>query len=116
MLFDEELYSLYLVLVDDGSCVSEAFLDSDLITSVKLFDNPFTDILGSRVEVEYLVEVGMVHLAVYGFLDVCEVFHHSVLVEFVPADEEYFYLPVVSMHAAALALVAELERVGCGYF
>lgn len=32
----------------------------------------------------------MIHLALYDFLDVSEVFHHSVLVEFVPADEENF--------------------------
>ena len=116
MLLDDELYTLYFVLVDDSSCVSEAFLYVNLVSCVELFDNPFTDILGSRIEVENLVEVGMIHLAVYDFLDVSEVFHHTILVEFVPADEENFYLPVVSMHAAALAFVAELKRVGSGYF
>ena len=116
MLLDDELYTLYFVLVDDSSSVSEAFLYVNLVACVELFDNPFTDILGSRIEVENLVEVGMIHLAVYDFLDVSEVFHHTVLVEFVPADEENFYLPVVSMHTAALAFVAELERVGSGYF
>ena len=116
LLLDEEFYTPYFLFVDDGGRVAEAFYDANLIARVELLDNPFAYILRSRVEVENLVEVGMVHLAVYGLLDVREIFHHAVFVQPIPADEENFYLPVVPMHVAALALVAELERVGCRYF
>lgn len=59
-------------------------------------DNPLGQVLGRRVEVEHLVDVGMVDLAVYQALDLGEVAHHAIAVKLLgPAI--HIDLPVVAM-------------------
>ena len=77
-------------------------------------DNPLGQVLGRRVEVQHLVDVGMVNLAVYQALDFGEIAHHAVAVKlFGPAI--HIDLPVVAMQVLALALIVEIKLMAGGY-
>jgi hypothetical protein len=77
-------------------------------------DNPLGQVLGSRIEVKDLVDVGMVDLAVYQALDLGEVAHHAVAVELF-ATTIHVDLPVMAMQVLAFALIVEIKLVTCGY-
>ena len=101
--------------VDNHCRVPETLLHACLIALRKEIHQPSSDVFGSWVKVEYLVQVGMVQFAMHGFLHVRKVDNHAILVQFLAYKEE-FNLPVMSMQAAALTLVAESKRMRSRYF
>ena len=76
-------------------------------------DNPFGQVLGSRIEVKDLVDVGMVDLAVYQALDLGKVAHHAVAVQLLGAAI-HIHFPIVAVQVLALAFVVEVELVAGG--
>ena len=77
--------------------------------------NPFSQILGRRVEVKHLVDIGMVNLPMNQALDLGEIAHHAIAVEFLGAAI-HVNLPVVAMQVLTFALVVEIELMAGGYF
>ena len=65
-------------------------------------------VLSRRVEIEHLVDVGMVNLAVDHLFDQGEVAHHAVAVELL-STAIHVDLPVVAVQVLALALVIEIK-------
>ena len=78
-------------------------------------DNPAGQVLGRRVEIEHLVQVAVVDLPVDQSLDLGEVAHHAVAVQFLGTAIDVD-LPVVAVEVLALALVIEVQLVAGGYF
>ena len=82
-------------------------------------DNPLGQVLSRRVEVQHLIDVGMVDLgmvdlAVYQALDLGEIAHHAVAVELL-ATAIHIDLPVVAMQVLAFALIVEIKLMAGGY-
>jgi hypothetical protein len=73
-------------------------------------DNPLGQVLGRRVEVQHLIDVGMVDLAVYQALDLGEIAHHAVAVKLL-GSAIHIDLPVVAMQVLAFALIVEIKLV-----
>ena len=67
------------------------------------------------VEVEHLVDVGMVDLAVDQFFDQGEVAHHAVAVELF-GSAIHVDFPVMAMQVLAFAFIVEIELVASGDF
>ena len=78
-------------------------------------DNPLSQVLRRRIEVQDLVEVRMVNLAVDQAFDFGEVAYHAVVVQLFGAAI-HVDLPVVAMEILAFALIVEVELVARGYF
>ena len=78
-------------------------------------DNPTCDVLCRRVEVQDLVDIGMVNLAVNQAFDLGEIAHHAITVELFGAAIDV-NLPVVAVQVLALALIVEVKLMACGYF
>ena len=57
-------------------------------------DNPTSQILGSRIEIQHLVEVRVVYLAVDQTLDFREVAHHAVVVQLFGAAIHLLHEPL----------------------
>ena len=77
--------------------------------------NPLGQILCSWIEIQDLIDVGMVDLAVNQSLDLGEVAHHAVAVELLAATIHIDF-PVVAVQVLALALIIEVELVAGRYF
>lgn len=106
------LNSSDFLFINHHGSIAEALLHRSLIALRKEIYEPSSDILGGRIEIKHLVEIGMIHLAMHRFLDMSEIYHHAILVQF-SAHKKEFYLPVVTMQTAALTLVTEDKRMGC---
>ena len=78
-------------------------------------DNPLGQVLGRRVEIQDLIDVGVVDFTMNQTFDFGEVAHHAIAVELL-ATAIHIDLPVVAMQVLALALVVEIELMACGYF
>ena len=72
-------------------------------------------VFGRRVEVQHLVDVGMIDLAMDKLFDQGEVAHHAIAVEMF-GTAIHVDLPVVAMKVFALALIVEVELVASRYF
>ena len=77
--------------------------------------NPLGQVLSRWVEVQHLVDVGMVDLAVDKLFDQGEVAHHTIAVKLF-GTAIHVDLPVVAMKVLALALIVEVELVASRYF
>ena len=104
------LYSLFIVLLVD-SLVVLGLPDFYFIAVLDVVAYPFGDILGGRVEREYIVEILVVEGPGDFFLDAGEVRDHAVDVESLGFAVHDHY-PVVPVESLAFAFVAEVEAVG----
>ena len=78
-------------------------------------DNPLGQVLGGRIEIQHLVEVRVVYLAVDQTFDFSEVAHHAVVVQLLGAAIHIDF-PVMAMEVLAFALVVKVELMAGGYF
>ena len=106
---------LWGIVLDVGSLVVARLPNVGTVAIRDRIDNPAGQILRRRVEVQYLVDVGMVYLSVYQAFDFGKVTHHAIAVKlFGPAI--HIDLPVVTMQVLAFTLIVEIKLVTCGYF
>ena len=103
------------VVFDVGSLVVARLPHIGAVAVRNGVDNPFGQVLRRRIEVQDLVEVRMVNLAVDQAFDFGEVAHHAVVVQLFGAAI-HVDLPVVAMEILAFALIVEVELVARGYF
>ena len=103
------------IILDVGSLVVARLPHISTVAVRDSVDNPLGQVLGRRIEVQHLVDVGMVDLAVNQALDLGEVAHHAVAVELF-GTAIHIDLPVVAMQVLAFALIVEIKLVTCGYF
>ena len=106
---------LWSVVLDVGGLVVARLPHIGTVAVRDGVDNPFGQVFGRRIEVQYLVEVGMVNPAVDQALDFGEVAHHAIVVELFGAAI-HIDLPVMTVKVLALALIVEIELVAGGYF
>lgn len=69
------------LFVNHHGSIAEALLHRSLIALREEIHEPSSDILGSRIEIKHLVEIGMIHLAMHRFLDMGEIDNHTILVQ-----------------------------------
>ena len=103
------------VVLDVGSLVVARLPYIGAIAVRDSVDNPLGQVLGSRVEVKHLVDVGMVNLTMYQSLDLSKVAHHAVAVKLL-STAIHIDLPVVAVQVLAFALVVEVKLMAGGYF
>lgn len=99
---DEKVLSLLLYYI--GCNVTFAFFDIHAIAGVNLVTYPAGNVFGSRIEWQELVEIAVVKVSGDTFLDVREVYHHSVGIKFA-SPAVYCHYPVVSVKTAAFARI-----------
>ena len=109
----KSIKTLRSIVLDVGSLVVTRFPHVGTITIRHGIDDPTGQVLGRGIEVQHLVDVGMVDLAMNQALDLGEVAHHAVAVELL-ATAIHVDLPVVAMEVLALALVVEVKLVAGG--
>ena len=103
------------VILDVGSLVVARLPYIGAVAVRDSVNNPFGQILSGRIEVQYLVDVGMVNLTVYQTLDLSKIAHHAIAVEFLTTAIHVDF-PVVAMQVLALALIVEVKLMAGGYF
>ena len=88
-------------------------MDADLVAVLHVVAYPAGDVLGGRIDIQHLVDVLVVESVLDHPLDVREVSHHAVLVEFarLAIDDDN---PIVPVQGFAFALIREVEIVGSG--
>lgn len=94
-------------LVD--SYITLALLHADLVAILHMVANPTGDILGRRIDrSKDFVDILMVEGVLHNLLDMREVGHHTILVEFARTaiDRDH---PIVSVQILALGFVAERQ-------
>ena len=106
---------LWCIVLDVGSLVVARLPHISTVAVRDGVDNPLGQVLGRRVEVKYLIDVGMVNLSVNQALDFGEVAHHAIAVELL-ATAIHIDLPVVAVQVLAFALIVEIKLMACGYF
>mgnify|MGYP006964220845 CR=1 FL=1 len=57
------------LFVNHHGSIAEALLHRSLIALREEIHEPSSDILGGRIEIKHLVEIGVIHLAMHRFLD-----------------------------------------------
>ena len=103
------------VVLDVGGLVVARLPHISAVAVRDSVDNPFGYVLGRRVEVEDIIDVGMVDLAVNQAFDLGEIAHHAITIElFTPAIDVDF--PIVAVQVLAFALVVEVKLMTGGYF
>ena len=95
---------LWRIILDVGSLVVARLPNISAVAIWNGVNNPFGQVLSSRIEVQHLVEVRVVYLTVDQTLDFREVAHHAVVVQLFGAAI-HVDLPVVAMEVLAFALV-----------
>ena len=111
----KSIKTLRCIILDIGGLVVARLPHIGAVAVRDGVDNPFGQVLSRRIEVQHLVDVGMVDLAVNQALDLGEVAHHAVAVELL-ATAIHVDLPVVAMQVLAFALVVEVKLMAGGYF
>ena len=106
---------LWGVIGDVGSLVVARLPHVSTVAVRDGVDNPFSQILGSRVEIQHFVEVRVIDLSMDQALDLGEVAHHAVVVQLLGAAI-HIHLPVMAMQVLALALIVEIKLMAGGYF
>ena len=106
---------LWCIVLDVGSLVVARLPHISAVAVRDSVDNPLGQILGCRIEIQDLIDVGMVNLTVNQALNLGEVAHHAIAVELF-GTAIHIDLPVVAMQVLALALIVEIKLVTCGYF
>ena len=106
---------LWRVILDVGSLVVARFPHIGTVAVRDSVHNPFGQVLSGGIEVQHIVEVGMVNLPMNQPFDFREVAHHPVAVELL-ATAIHINLPVVAMQVLALALIVEVKLMAGGYF
>ena len=102
------------IVLDVGGLVVARLPHIGTIAVRDSVDNPLGQVLGRRVEVQNLIDVGMVNLAVNQSLDLGEVADHAIAVKlFGPAIHIDF--PVVAMQVLTFALIVEIKLMAGGY-
>ena len=103
------------VILDVGGLVVARLPHISAVAVRYSVDNPFGYILGRRIEVEDIIDVGMVDLAMNQTLDFGKIAHHAIAVELF-TTAIHVDLPVVAMQVLAFALIVEIKLVTGGYF
>lgn len=103
------------VVLDIGSLIVARLPHISAVAVGHGVDDPFGQILGRRIEVQHLIDVGMVNLPVNQSLDLSEVAHHAVAVKLL-TSAIHIDLPVVTVQVLAFALIVEVKLMACGYF
>ena len=106
---------LWRVILDVRSLVVARLPHISAIAVRDGIHNPLGQVLGRRVEIQDLIDVGVVNLAVNQTFDFGEVAHHPVAVELL-ATAIHVDLPVMAMQVLAFALVIEVKLVAGRYF
>ena len=87
---------LWCIVLDVGSLVVARLPHISTVAVRDGVDNPLGQVLGRRVEVQHLVDVSMINLAVNQALNLGEIAHHAVAVELF-GTAIHIDLPVVAM-------------------
>ena len=105
---------LRCVILDVGSLVVARLPYIGAVAVRDGIHNPLGQVLGRRVEVQHLIDVGMVDLSVNQALDLSEVAHHAVAVKLL-TSAIHIDLPVVTMQVLAFALIVEIKLMASRY-
>ena len=106
---------LWGFILDVGSLVVARLPHIGAVAVRDSVDNPLGQVLGSRVEVQHLVDVGMVNLSVNQTFDFGKIAHHAIAVKFLGAAIHIDF-PVVAVQVLAFALIVEVKLMAGGYF
>ena len=106
---------LWRVILDVRSLVVARLPHISAVAVRDSIHNPLGQVLGRRVEIQDLIDVGVVDLAVNQTFDFGEIAHHAVAVKLFSAAI-HIDLPVVAMQVLAFALIVEIKLMACGYF
>ena len=106
---------LWRVILDVGGFVVARLPHISAVTVRDSIHNPLGQVLSRRVEVQDLIDIGVVDLAVNQTFDFGEIAHHAIAVELL-ATAIHVNLPVVAMQVLAFALIVEVKLMACGYF
>ena len=87
---------LWCIVLDVGSLVVARLPHISTVAVRDGVDNPLGQVLGRRVEIQHLVDVSMINLAVNQALNLGEIAHHAVAVELF-GTAIHIDLPVVAM-------------------
>ena len=98
------------IVLDVGSLVVARLPHIGAVAVRDSIHNPLGQVLGRRIEVQDLIDVGMVDLAVNESLDLGEVAYHTIAVELCSAAIHIDF-PIVAVKVLAFALVVEVELV-----
>lgn len=96
-----------------GGSITVAFLHGGLVALWYLVHTPTGDILSRRVEGQHVIQVLMVKLAMNLLLDMLEVAHHAVGVEFF-CLAKHLNMPVMAVKVLAFAGIGELQAMAGG--
>ena len=107
--------NLWRVILDVGGFVVARLPHISAVTVRDSIHNPFGQILRRRIEVQDLIDIGVVDLAVNQTFDFGEIAHHAIAVKLFSAAI-HIDLPVVAMQVLAFALIVEIKLMACGYF
>ena len=106
---------LWRIILDVRSLVVARLPHIGAVAVRDSIHNPLGQVLGRRIEVQDLIDVGMVNLSVNQTFDFGEITHHAIAVELLAAAI-HVDLPVVAVQVLALALVVEVKLMAGGYF
>ena len=106
---------LWCIVLDVGSLVVARLPHISAVAVRDGIHNPFGQVLSRRVEVQDLIDIGVVNLSVNQALDFGEVAHHAIAVELFSTAIDV-NLPIVAVQVLALALIVEIELMAGGYF
>ena len=107
--------NLRRVILDVGSFVVARLPHIGAIAVRDGIHNPLGQIFRRWVEVQDLIDIGVVDLAVNQAFDFGEIAHHAIAVEFL-ATAIHVDFPVVAMQVLALTLIIEIKLMAGGYF
>ena len=106
---------LWRVILDVGSLVVARLPHIGAVAVRDGIHNPLGQVLSRWVEIQDLIDIGVVNLAVNQALNLGEIAHHTIAVKLFSAAI-HIDLPVVAMQVLALALIVEVKLMACGYF
>ena len=86
----------WCIVLDVGSLVVARLPHISAVAVRDSVDNPLGQVLGCRIEIQDLIDVGMVYLTVNQALNLGEVAHHTIAVELF-GTAIHIDLPVVTM-------------------
>ena len=103
------------VVLDVGGLIVARLPDISAVAVRYGVNNPFGYVLGRRVEVEDIIDIGMVDLAMNQTFNLGKIAHHAIAVELFTTAIDVD-LPVVAVQVLAFALVVEVKLMTGGYF
>ena len=99
-----------LAIFNIGGRVPVAFLNGGLVALWNLVHTPTGDILSRRVEGQQFIKASMVEVAMNLLLDMLEVTHHAVGVQF-SGLAKHLDMPVMAVEVMAFAGIGEIQAM-----